>query len=114
MENLTAEIMDALKRAEDSGKEREIIVDNDNGKDFLLRVKPLAGGVGVEATLSPFLGKITTSEANGGEKSVKSSHLVSKTSINIGGRCNLKWIAEAIRAAVEWQQAYMEKANASK
>jgi hypothetical protein len=102
MENLTAEIMDALKRAEDSGKEREIIVDNNKGKDFLLRIKPLNGGIGVEATLSPFLGKITTSETDGCGKRVTSSHLVSKTSINIGGKCNLKWIAEAIRAAVEW------------
>lgn len=102
MENLTAEILDALKIAEDTGKEREIIVDNDKGKDFLLRVKPLDGGV-VEATLSPFLGRMTAIEANGCEKSVKYSHLISKTSITIGGRCNLKWIAEAIRAAVEWQ-----------
>lgn len=104
MENLTAEILDALKIAEDSGKEREIIVDDDNGHDFLLRIKPLDGGI-VEATLSPFLGGFTTFATNEcGESVKKTSRLISKTSITIGGRCNLKWIAEAIRAVVEWRK----------
>ena len=78
MKNSKNEIMDILNRVADSGKEINVKVDNTNGVSFLLSVKQIEGGV--EATISV-----------GG-----------RDGITIGGKCDLRWIANTIYSSIEW------------